>query len=42
MKALDKYFVMVMFSLLLNRIHIFAILICNLYVKFEQRNIAVK
>ena len=36
MKSLDEYFLMVVFTLLLNRVHIFA------NFKFEQRNMAVK
>ena len=38
MKALDEYFLMVVFTLLLNRIHVF----CQFYVSFEQRNMTVK
>ena len=38
MKAIDEYFLMVVFTLLLNRLHIFAIMF-NL---FGQRNMAVK
>ena len=30
MKALDEYFLMVVFTLLLNRVHVFAILVFNL------------
>ena len=33
-KALNEYFLMVLFTLLLNRLHVFC--------KFEQRNMAVK
>ena len=35
MKALDEYFLMVVFTLLLNTAHVFAFF----YVLFEQRNI---
>ena len=37
MKALDEYFLMSMFTFLLNRVHVSA----N-FVSFEQRNMAVK
>ena len=30
MKALDEYFLMVVFTLLLNRVHIFAVVVFNL------------
>ena len=36
MKALNEYFLMVVFTLLLNRVH------CTFYVEFEQRNVAMK
>ena len=38
MKALNEYFLMVVFTLLLNRFHVFAIFM----FKFGQRNMAVK
>ena len=38
MKALDEYFLMAVFTLLLNRVHVFAIFM----FKFGQRNMAVK
>ena len=37
MKALDEYFLVVVFTLLLNRVHVLAIFIFNL-----KRNMAVK
>ena len=39
MKALDEYFLMVVFTLLLNKVHVFVF--AN-FVSFEQRNMAVK
>ena len=38
MKTLDEYFLMVVFTLLLNRAHVFG----KFHVSFEQRNMAVK
>ena len=37
MKALDEYFLMVVFTLLLNRVHVFA----NFMFNFDQRNVVV-
>ena len=44
MKALDEYFVMVVFTLLLNRVHVFAIFVFTIFVVviFEQRDMVVK
>ena len=38
MKALDEYFLMVVFTLLLNRLSCF----CQFYVKLEQRPMLVE
>ena len=38
MKALDEYFLMVVFTLLLNRLHVFA----NFMFHLENKNMAVK
>ena len=38
MKALDKYFLMVVFTLLLNRVHVFAIF----YLIWAEKQLAVK
>ena len=38
MKALDEYFPMVVFTLLLNRVHIFAIFMFNLKLGSERVN----
>ena len=37
MKALDEYFLMVVFTLSLNRVHVFANFMCNLDRKTWQR-----
>ena len=39
MKAINKYFPVVVFTLLLHTVHVFA---CKCNVKFEQRNMAAK
>ena len=36
MKALDEYFLMVVFPLLLNRVHVFAIFMFNLDREMQQ------
>ena len=38
MKVHDEYFLMAVFTLLLNRLHVF----CKFYVSFEKRNMAFK
>ena len=38
MKALDEYFLMVVFTLLLNKLHVFAIYIFS----FERKNMAAQ
>ena len=43
MKALNEYFVMVVFTLLLNTVHVFAIFVFTIFdVIFEQRDMVVK